>query len=127
MCTRYDCTYEERSKTTKFIDFVKVQKRSQFIIILALIFQVSVLIQQIFNFLLINFCLRSHGKCNACCLIPSHGTFPMGIPLPCTSLHIILFQDRQSMQKDLCHISKISQTLKKMEPNNENLVIKPTP
>ena len=41
---------------TKFIDFVnfKVQKSSQFIIILALTFRVTVLIQQISNFLLIN-------------------------------------------------------------------------
>ena len=40
---------------TKFIDFVnfKVQKSSQFIIILALIFQGTVITQQIFNFLLI--------------------------------------------------------------------------
>ena len=43
---------------TKFIDFVnfKVQKSSQFIIILALTFRATVLIQQIFNFLLINSC-----------------------------------------------------------------------
>ena len=41
---------------TKFIDFVnfKVQKSLQFIISLALTFRVIVIIQQIFNFLLIN-------------------------------------------------------------------------
>ena len=50
--------YKERYKTTKFIDFVnfKDQKSSQFIIILALILRVTVLIQQIFNFLLNSFC-----------------------------------------------------------------------
>ena len=55
MYTRYK-TYKEWYKTTKYIDFVhfKVQKSSQFIIIQALIFQVTVLIQQIFNFQLIN-------------------------------------------------------------------------
>ena len=50
--------YKEWYKRTKSIDFVnyKVQKSSQFIIILALIFRVTVLIQQIFHFLLISFC-----------------------------------------------------------------------
>ena len=66
---------------TKFIDFVnsKVQKSSQFIIILALILRVTVLIQQIFNFLLINFCpIGPMG--NAMRAIPSHGTFSKGFP-----------------------------------------------
>ena len=86
MYTRQDCTYKERYKTTKFIDFVnfKVQKCSRFIIILALIFQVTVLIEQIFNFLLINFCpIRPMG--NAMRAVSSH---PMGIPFPWTSLNI---------------------------------------
>ena len=39
----------------------------------------------------------------------------------------MLFRDQQSMQKALCHISKISQTLKKIEYYNEILVIEPTP
>ena len=41
---------------TNFIDFLnfKVQKSSRFIIIQALTFRVTVRIQQIFNFLLIN-------------------------------------------------------------------------
>ena len=73
MCTRWDYMYKERSKTTKFIDFVnlKVQKRSQFIIILALIFQVSVLIQQIFNFLPFNFCPIGSME-NVMRAVPSH-------------------------------------------------------
>ena len=67
---------------TKFIDSVnfKVQKSSQFIIILALIFRVTVLIQQIFNFLLINFCpIGSMG--NAMRAVPSHpmGHFPLAL------------------------------------------------
>ena len=35
--------------------------------------------------------------------------------------HIILFRDWQSMEKDLCHISKISQTLKKNWTQQLNL------
>ena len=61
---------------TKFIDFVnfEVQKSAQFIIIVALIFPVTVLIQQIFNFRLINFCpIGPMG--NAMRAVPTH---PMG-------------------------------------------------
>ena len=71
--------YKERSKPTKFIDFVnfKVQKRSQFIIILALIFRVTVLNQQIFKFLLVNYCPIDPME-NAMRAVPSHplGHFP---------------------------------------------------
>ena len=61
---------------TNFIDFVnfKVQKSSQFIIILARVFRVTMLIQQIFNFLLINFCLICR-MANTMRAVPSH---PMG-------------------------------------------------
>ena len=77
---------------TKFID--KVQKSSQFIIILAFMLRVTELIQQIFNFLLINFCpIGQMG--NAMRAVPSHPIpwdifqgIPMGIPLPWTSLGI---------------------------------------
>ena len=79
MCTTQDYTYNDRSKTTKFIDFVnfKVQKSLQFIIILALIFRVTVLIQEIFNLLLINFCPMGPMG-NAMRAGPSHpiGHFP---------------------------------------------------
>ena len=44
--------------------------------ILALIFRVTMLIQQIFNFLLINFCPIGPME-NAMHAVPSHGTFPM--------------------------------------------------
>ena len=54
----------------------KVQKSLQFIIILALIFRVTVLIQQTFNFLLINFCPIGPME-NAMRAVPSHGTFSM--------------------------------------------------
>ena len=93
MYTTQDHTYKVRYKTTKFIDFVhfKVQKSLQSIIIVALIFQVIVLIQQTFTctstvsdsnnsvssitWLLSH---RSHGTWIARCPIPSQGTFPKG-------------------------------------------------
>ena len=74
--------YKERYKTTQFIDFVnfQIQKRLQFIIILALILRVTVLIQQIFNFLLISFC-RVDPMGNAMRAVQSH-PIPMGNPFP---------------------------------------------
>ena len=88
MRTREDYTYKERYKLTKFIDFVnfKVQKSSQFMIILGLIFRVTVLMQQIFNFLLINF-FPIGPLGNEVRAVPSHpmGQFSWdshGIPFP---------------------------------------------
>ena len=98
MCSKKDYTYKKRYKTTKFINFVnfKVQKTSQFIIILALIFRVTVLIQH----MTINFRAwyplsmfaklfwyddikrLSRGYCpmgNATRAVPSHG-ISLGIP-----------------------------------------------
>ena len=95
MCTKLDYTCKERHKRTKFIDFVdfKVQKSSQFIIIVALIFRVTVLLDQ---YVTINFKVwyplpmlaklfrydvikrLSHGYCpmgpmeNAMRAVPSH-------------------------------------------------------
>ena len=99
---------------TKFMEFVnfKVQKSSQFIIILALTIRVTVLIQQICNFLHQLFLIMiiqlvrivsqplSHGKCNACC--PIHPIqwdifhrIPTGIPFPWTSPQTLALTDEK--------------------------------
>ena len=102
--------YKERFKTIKFINFVnfKVQKSSQFIIALALIFPVTVLIQHITINFTVWYPLPMLAKpfrydvskgCHTATVpwvpwemqyelsypIPSHG-IPMVIPFPWTSL-----------------------------------------
>ena len=57
--------------------------------ILALMFRVTVLIQQIFNFLLINFCPIGPMEMQCVRSYLSHETFPIGFPFPWTSLKIV--------------------------------------
>ena len=106
---------------TKFIDFAnfKVQKSSQFIIILALTFRVTVLIQQIFNFLLSN-CFDSDNSVSSGSFsitvpwvlwkmqcVPSRPipwdisqSIPMEIPYPWTSLQILALTDEKQFMHE---------------------------
>ena len=88
MCTKYCYSYKERCKRTRYTNFVnfKVQKSLLFIIILALYHSGTHIWSHCahsakFQFPAHQFLShRSRGKCNACCPILSHGTFPMEIP-----------------------------------------------